>query len=288
MSKNMDEKMLVQFEDNEIRRVWDEKEQKWYFSVSDIVGALSDSKDSKSYWRQLKRREPQLVTICHGFKLVAADGKRRLEDCTDTEGVLRIIQSIPSPKAEPFKQWLATVGRERLEELDNPELIAQRFRETYQQKGYSNEWIEARLRSVDIRKELTDEWHERGVKEGKEYAFLTAEISRGTFGISPSEHKEYKDLQKKHNLRDHMSNAELVFTMLGELSTTQIARSDDAQGFVENEKAAKAGGTIAGNARRELEDKTGKPVLSNRNYLEHPESEQLSNSGDDDETSLIS
>lgn len=288
MSKNMDEKMLVQFEDNEIRRVWDEKEQKWYFSVSDIVGALSDSKDSKSYWRQLKRREPQLVTICHGFKLVAADGKRRLEDCTDTEGVLRIIQSIPSPKAEPFKQWLATVGRERLEELDNPELIAQRFRETYQQKGYSNEWIEARLRSVDIRKELTDEWHERGVKEGKEYAFLTAEISRGTFGISPSEHKEYKDLQKKHNLRDHMSNAELVFTMLGELSTTQIARSDDAQGFVENEKAAKAGGTIAGNARRKLEDKTGKPVLSNRNYLEHPESEQLSNSGDDDETSLIS
>lgn len=288
MSKNMDEKMLVQFEDNEIRRVWDEKEQKWYFSVSDIVGALSDSKDPKSYWRQLKRREPQLVTICHGFKLVAADGKRRLEDCTDTEGVLRIIQSIPSPKAEPFKQWLATVGRERLEELDNPELIAQRFRETYQQKGYSNEWIEARLRSVDIRKELTDEWHERGVKEGKEYAFLTAEISRGTFGISPSEHKEYKDLQKKHNLRDHMSNAELVFTMLGELSTTQIARSDDAQGFVENEKAAKAGGTIAGNARRELEDKTGKPVLSNRNYLEHPESEQLSNSGDDDETSLIS
>ncbi len=211
MSKNMDEKMLVQFEDNEIRRVWDEKEQKWYFSVSDIVGALSDSKDSKSYWRQLKRREPQLVTFCHGFKLVAADGKRRLEDCTDTEGILRIIQSIPSPKAEPFKQWLATVGRERLEELDNPELIAQRFRETYQQKGYSNEWIEARLRSVDIRKELTDEWHERGVKEGKEYAFLTAEISRGTFGISPSEHKEYKDLQKKHNLRDHMSNAELVF-----------------------------------------------------------------------------
>lgn len=283
MSENIGEKMLVQFEDNEIRRVWDEKEQKWYFSVSDIVGALSDSKDPKSYWRQLKRREPQLVTICHGFKLVAADGKRRLEDCTDTEGVLRIIQSIPSPKAEPFKQWLATVGRERLEELDNPELIAQRFRETYQQKGYSNEWIEARLRSVDIRKELTDEWHERGVKEGKEYAFLTAEISRGTFGISPSEHKEYKDLQKKHNLRDHMSNAELVFTMLGELSTTQIARSDDAQGFVENEKAAKEGGAIAGNARRELEDKTGKPVLSNRNYLEHPESEQLSNGIHDDE-----
>jgi DNA-damage-inducible protein D len=289
MSKNRDEKMLVQFEDNEIRRVWDEKEQKWYFSVSDIVGALSDSKDPKSYWRQLKRREPQLVTICHGFKLVAADGKRRLEDCTDTEGVLRIIQSIPSPKAEPFKQWLATVGRERLEELDNPELIAQRFRETYQQKGYSNEWIEARLRSVDIRKELTDEWHERGVKEGKEYAFLTAEISRGAFGISPSEHKEYKDLQKKHNLRDHMSNAELVFTMLGELSTTQIARSDDAQGFVENEKAAKEGGAIAGNARRQLEDKTGKPVLSNQNYLERPESEQLSpGNSNDDETSLIS
>jgi DNA-damage-inducible protein D len=289
MSKNRDEKMLVQFEDNKIRRVWDEKEQKWYFSVSDIVGALSDSKDPKSYWRQLKRREPQLVTICHGFKLVAADGKRRLEDCTDTEGVLRIIQSIPSPKAEPFKQWLATVGRERLEELDNPELIAQRFRETYQQKGYSNEWIEARLRSVDIRKELTDEWHERGVKEGKEYAFLTAEISRGAFGISPSEHKEYKDLQKKHNLRDHMSNAELVFTMLGELSTTQIARSDDAQGFVENEKAAKEGGAIAGNARRQLEDKTGKPVLSNQNYLERPESEQLSpGNSNDDETSLIS
>ena len=290
MSKNMDEKMLVQFEDNEIRRVWDEETEQWYFAVADTIKALTESKDPRQYIKRMRQRDPGLNvnwgTICTPLRLLPPDGKTRKTNCANIEGILRIIQSIPSPKAEPFKQWLATVGRERLEELDNPELIAQRFRETYQQKGYSNEWIEARLRSVDIRKELTDEWHERGVKEGKEYAFLTAEISRGTFGINPSEHKEYKDLQKKHNLRDHMSNAELVFTMLGELSTTQIARSEDAQGFSENEKAAKEGGSIAGNARRELEDKTGKPVLSNRNYLEHPESEQLSSG--DDETPLLS
>jgi hypothetical protein len=242
MSDDIDKKMLVQFEDNEIRRVWDEKTEQWYFAVADTVKALTDSKNPRQYIKKMRQRDPGLNTnwgtICTPLRLLAPDGKMRKTNCANIEGLLRIIQSIPSPKAEPFKQWLATVGRERLEELENPELIAQRFRETYRQKGYSDEWIEARMRSIDMRKELTDEWQQRGAKEGREYAFLTAEISRGTFGIIPSEDKEYKALKKNHNLRDHMSNAELVFTMLGELSTTQIARSDDAQGFDENKKAA--------------------------------------------------
>ena len=289
MSDHIDEKMLVQFDDYEIRRVWDDTEEKWYFSVVDIVGILSDSENPRVYWSQLKRREKQssgqLFTFCKQFKLKAKDGKMRKADCADVQGIFRIIQSVPSPEAEPFKQWLAKVGRERLEEIDNPELAAQRAREYFKAKGYSNEWIEARLRGVNIRKELTDEWKQRGVKEGKEYAFLTAEISRGTFGINPSEHKEFKDLDKKHNLRDHMSNAELVFTMLGELTTTEVARKDDAQGYTENEQAAKKGGKVAGDARRNFEETTGKPVLSNRNYLEQSESEQLAAGNDDENNS---
>ena len=279
MNDDTNKKMLVQFENNEIRRVWNEETSQWFFAVVDVVKVLTDSKDPRQYIKRMRQRDSGLNakwgTICTPLRLLAPDGKMRKTNCANTEGLLRIIQSIPSAKAEPFKQWLATIGRERLEEIENPELIAERFREQYRQKGYSDEWIEARMRSIDIRKELTNEWQNRGVQEGKEYAYLTAEISRGTFGVNPSEHKELKRLPKKQNLRDHMSNAELVFTMLGELSTTQIAKSDDAQGYGENEKAARKGGSIAGNARRELEAETGKSVVSERNYLEQPESQPL-------------
>jgi prophage antirepressor-like protein len=280
MEGDMNENELILFEYGEIRRVWVEAEQKWYFSVSDVVRILTDSKDSKAYWRQLKRREPQLVTICHGFKLVAADGKKRQEDCADVESILRIIQSIPSPKAEPFKLWLAQVGHERLQEIQNPELAAQRAREFYKAKGYSNEWIEARLQSIAVRNELTNEWKQRKVQEGKEYAILTAEISKATFGIKPGEHKQVKGL-KNENLRDHMTNLELVFTMLGEASTTEIARKEDAQGFKENERAARSGGKISGDARRALELQTGRPVVSNKNYLEQNQAEEVLPSGDE-------
>jgi DNA-damage-inducible protein D len=268
---------LIEFEGFNIRRVWDEETERWWFAVVDVVKALTDSKDASKYWYDMKRREKrvELSANCRKFRMMAANGRFYQTECADTEGMLRIIQSIPSPKAEPFKQWLAKVGYERIQEIENPELAAQRAKALYKAKGYSDEWIEARLRSVDIRKELTDEWHGRGVKAGKEYAFLTAEISRGTFSLAPGKHKELKTLRKKDNLRDHMSNAELVFTMLGELSTTEVARHEDAQGYDENKQSARKGGRIAGNARRELEAETGKSVISPRNYLQHPESEQL-------------
>jgi DNA-damage-inducible protein D len=260
------------FENQKIRSIWIEAEQKWYFSVADVVGGLSDSADAKAYWRQLKRREPQLVTDCHGFKLEAADGKQRIEDCAHTEGLLRIIQSVPSPKAEPFKRWLAKVGYERLEEIENPELAAARMRALYQAKGYSPEWIEKRVRGIAVRDELTGEWQKRGVKEQTEYAILSAEISRATFGMNPAEYKAFKKLDKPaDNLRDHMTDLELIFTMLGEASTTEIARQANAQGYPQNRTAAKKGGTVAGNARRDLEQKSGKRVASPANYKQLPE-----------------
>ncbi|MEZ4591932.1 MAG: Bro-N domain-containing protein [Chloroflexota bacterium] len=278
----------IKFEQFSIRRIWDEESDRWWFAVVDIIEALTESTKPRDYWYRMKKRVAdadgfELSTVCRHFKMKAANGRSYQTECADTEGMLRIIQSIPSPKAEPFKQWLAKVGYERIQEIDNPELAAQRAKALYKAKGYSDEWIEARLRSVDVRKELTDEWQNRGVQAGKEYAFLTAEISRGTFGLTPNEHKELKTLRKKDNLRDHMSNAELVFTMLGELSTTEVARHEDAQGYDENFQAAKKGGRIAGNARRELEAETGKPVLSSRNYLENPESKQLPTGDDPDE-----
>jgi DNA-damage-inducible protein D len=260
------------FENQKIRSIWIEAEQKWYFSVADVVGGLSDSADAKAYWRQLKRREPQLVTDCHGFKLEAADGKQRIEDCAHTEGLLRIIQSVPSPKAEPFKRWLAKVGYERLEEIENPELAAARMRALYQAKGYSPEWIEKRVRGIAVRDELTGEWQKRGVKEQTEYAILTAEISHATFGMNPAEYKAFKQLgNPADNLRDHMTDLELIFTMLGEASTTEIARQANAQGYPQNRTAAKKGGTVAGNARRDLEQKSGKRVASPANYKQLPE-----------------
>lgn len=243
------------FESQQIRSIWNEGDQKWYFSVIDVVAALTDSPNPRDYWYRIKQREKisgiELSTICRQFKLEAPDGKLRETDCSHAEGLLRIIQSIPSPKAEPFKRWLAQVGYERLEEIENPELAAKRMRELYKAKGYSDEWIEKRVRGIAIRDELTNEWQKRGVKEQREYAILTAEISRATFGMTPAAYKTFKSLQKPaDNLRDHMNDLELIFTMLGEASTTEIARNKDAQGYVENCKAAVEGGAVAGGAAR--------------------------------------
>jgi methylphosphotriester-DNA--protein-cysteine methyltransferase len=267
---------IILFEEKHVRRAWNQAEEKWYFAIVDVIAVLTGSVDPGAYWRKLKERLKkegnQTVTNCHGLKMTAADGKQRLTDVADTEQLLRLIQSIPSPKAEPFKLWLAQVGYERLEEIENPELAAKRTREIYEQKGYSEEWIEKRMRGIAVRDELTDEWKKRGVKEQKEFAILTAEISKATFGMTPAEYKDFKALASpKENLRDHMSDLELIFTMLGEASTTEIAKKKNAQGFPANKKAAHAGGTIAGNARRELETKSGTKVSTKANFKELPE-----------------
>lgn len=258
------------FESKKIRSTWNETEEKWYFSVQDVVEILTDSADVKQYIKRMLSRDEQLKsnwgTICTPVEMIAADGKKRKIQASDTKGLLRIIQSIPSPKAEPFKLWLAQVGADRLDEIENPELATQRTRELYKLKGYSDDWIEKRMRSIAIREELTDEWKNRGVKEQMEYAILTAEISKATFGLTPSEYKKVKDL-KNQNLRDHMTDLELIFSMLGEASTTAIVKTQNPKGFIENKKAAKQGGAVAGNARKELESKTGQKVVSNENYL---------------------
>lgn len=259
------------FESKKIRSVWNEAEGKWYFSVQDVVEVLTDTLDVKQYVKRMLSRDDQLKsnwgTICTLVEMLAADGKRRKVQASDTKGLLRIIQSIPSPKAEPFKLWLAQVGSDRLDEIENPELAAKRTRELYKLKGYSDDWIEKRMRSIAIREELTDNWKTRGVKENKEYAILTAEISKATFGLTPKEYKNVKGL-KRENLRDHMSDLELIFSMLGEASTTAIVKTKNPIGFVENKKVAKQGGDVAGNARKELEQKTGKQVVSKENYKE--------------------
>ena len=266
------------FESTQIRSVWLEDEKQWFFSVVDVVGALTGSAKPRDYWYRIKQREKisgiELSTICRQLKLPSPDGKDRETDCANAEGLLRIIQSIPSPKAEPFKRWLAQVGYERLQEIENPELAAQRMRAIYQSKGYSPEWIEKRVRGIAIRDELTGEWQKRGVKEQREYAILTAEISKATFGMTPSEYRDLKELDKTgDNLRDHMTDLELIFTMLGEASTTEITRQHDAQGFGPNRSAARAGGKVAGNARRDLERKSGRKVATNQNYKQLPEAE---------------
>ncbi len=265
---------LKLFESKNIRSVWNETEQKWYFSVQDVMVILTDSSDIKQYIKRMLSRDETLKsnwgTICTLVEMEAADGKKRKIQAADTKGLLRIIQSIPSPKAEPFKLWLAQVGSDRLDEIENPELASQRTRELYKHKGYSEAWIEKRMRSIAIREELTDNWKERGVKEQKEYAILTAEISKATFGVNPKDYKAIKGL-KNENLRDHMSDLELIFSMLGEASTTAIVKTKNPIGFVENKKVAKQGGDVAGNARKELEQKTGKKVVSTENYLQLPE-----------------
>jgi DNA-damage-inducible protein D len=258
------------FESKQVRSVWNETEQKWYFSVQDVVQILTDSSDVKQYIKKMLSRDEQLKsnwgTICTPVEMEAADGKKRKIQAADSKGLLRIIQSIPSPKAEPFKLWLAQVGSDRLDEIENPELATQRTRELYKLKGYPDDWIEKRMRSIAIREELTDEWKSRGVKEQKEYAILTAEISKATFGLTPAQYKKVKGL-KSHNLRDHMNDLELIFSMLGEASTTAIVKSQHPEGFLQNQKAAKQGGAVAGKARRDLETKTGQKVVSSENYL---------------------
>lgn len=264
---------IAVFENKEIRKTFHEGE--WWFSVVDVVGALTDSDNPRDYWYKMKIRVKsedgvELSTNCRQLKLLAPDGKKRETDCANTEEIFRIVQSIPSPKAEPFKRWLAKVGYERIQEIEDPELAAKRMREIYRSKGYSDEWIEKRMRGIAVRDELTEEWGKRGIKEHIEYSILTSEISKATFGMTPTEYKEHKKLEKE-NLRDHMTDLELIFTMLGEASTTEIARVKDAQGFVENKVAAKKGGEVAGSARKDLEDKTGKKITTSENYIDVPE-----------------
>lgn len=266
------------FESKQIRSVWNEADEKWYFVVADVVQVLTDTPNPSDYIKKMRKRDEELAKgwgqIVPPLLVDTAGGKQKM-GCANAKGLLRIIQSIPSPKAEPFKLWLAQVGADRLEEIENPELATQRTRELYKLKGYPDDWIEKRMRSIAIREELTDEWKNRGVKEQMEYAILTAEISKATFGLTPKEYKKVKGL-KSQNLRDHFTDLELIFSMLGEASTTAIVKTQNPVGFVENKKAAKQGGAVAGNARRELESKTGERVVSSKNYLpEAPKKKQL-------------
>lgn len=269
----MTETHLAVFKGKQIRRNLHNNE--WWFSVVDVCEVLTGSPNAGAYWRKLKQRlkeeGSEVVTFCHGLKLTAPDGKLRETDCANTEGIFRIIQSIPSPKAEPFKRWLAKVGYERVQEIEDPELATKRTRALYKAKGYSDDWIEKRIRGIAIREELTDEWKKREVKENREYEILTAEIAKAAFGITPGKHKKIKGL-KRENLRDHMTDLELIFSMLGEAATTEITRVDDSKGFHESKQSARKGGEVAGKARKDLEKKTGKRVVSTENYLTASES----------------
>ena len=268
----MTETHLAVFKGKQIRRTLHNNE--WWFSVSDVVEALIDSADPKQYIKKIRQRDPELNsywgTICTPLEIMAPDGKMRDSNCANAEGIFRIIQSIPSPKAEPFKRWLAKVGYERVQEIENPELATKRTRALYKAKGYSDDWIEKRMRGIAIREELTDEWKKREVKEKKEFEILTAEIAKAAFGITPGKHKKIKGL-KRENLRDHMHDLELIFSMLGEAATTEITRVDDAKGIDESKHAARKGGEVAGKARKDLEQKTGKKVVSQENYLTSPQ-----------------
>ena len=261
------EHRIIVFQEKEIRRVWHNEE--WWFAVADIVETLTDTKNVRQYVKKMRRRDTELNrnwgTICTPLHMIAKDGKKRKVNAANTEGIFRIIQSISSPKAEPFKQWLAKVGYERIQEIENPELAADRARQYYRELGYDEDWIARRLQSVEIRGRLTDEWKERGVKEGLEYAILTAEISRATFGLSPSEYKQYKDL-KRENLRDHMTNLELIFTMLGEEQSKLESIRGDALGFAENKIASQKGGHAAGKALDAFEQQTGDKVVTSANF----------------------
>ena len=257
------------FESKQIRTVWNETDEKWYFVVADVIQVLTDTPNPSDYIKKMRKRDEELSKGWGQFvtplSVETIGGKQKL-NCASAKGLLRIIQSIPSPKAEPFKLWLAQVGSDRLDEIENPELATQRTRELYKLKGYPDDWIEKRMRSIAIREELTEEWKNRGVKEQIEYSILTAEISNATFGLTPSEYKKVKGL-KSQNLRDHMNDLELIFSMLGEASTTEIVKTQNPKGFIQNKIAAKQGGAVAGNARQELESRTGKKVVSTDNYL---------------------
>lgn len=267
------ETKLVVFQDKEIRRLL--VDNVWFFAVVDVITALTGSDKPRDYWYRMKKREMdssgiELSTFCRQLKLESSDGKKYMTEMANTEGIFRIIQSIPSPKAEPFKRWLAKVGYERVQEIEDPELATARTRELYRAKGYSEAWIEKRMRGIAVRAELTEEWKNRGVGEAPEYAILTAEISKAAFGMTPTEYKQFKGLERE-NLRDHMTDLELIFSMLGEAATTEIARTQEAQGFPENKVAAHKGGRIAGEAREKLEVETGETVSTAENFLVEPE-----------------
>lgn len=267
----MNDKEIQLFEDKQIRTAWDEANEEWYFSIVDVVSVLTDSVDGRKYWNKLKQRLKEegneTVTNCHQLKMTAQDGKKRLTDVATTEQLLRIIQSIPSPKAEPFKVWLAEVGKERIEETIDPELTIERALETYLKKGYSREWINQRLQAIQVRKELTDEWQDRGVQKGIEFAILTDEITKAWSGMKTREYKKLKGL-KKENLRDNMSTTEIVLNMLAEVSATEISRAEQPETFEENRSVAQKGGKVAGDARKSIESATGKAVITSKNATE--------------------
>ncbi len=269
------QKSLIIFNEKQIRRTWHQDE--WWFSVVDICGVLTDSLDSGAYWRKLKQRlneeGSEVVTNCHELKILAPDRKMRQTDCVNIEGAFRIIQSIPSPKAEPFKKWLAKVGYERIQEIENPELAQERMKSLYEQKGYSKEWIDKRLRGIAVRQNLTDEWKERGILNETDYAILTAEISKATFGMTPGEYKKFKNIpsKSKANLRDNMTDLELIFTMLGEKVTTEISATEKPDNFHKSKKVAKRGGSVAGKARKETEKELKRSIISKENYLNFDE-----------------
>ena len=265
---------LVVFQDKKVRRIW--HQDQWFFSVADIVAVLTDSPTPRQYWGKIKDREfvkLELSPIWVQLKLESTDGKKYETDCANTKSIFRIIQSIPSRKAEPFKLWLAQVGYERVQEIENPELAQERMKELYEQKGYSKSWIDKRLRGIAVRQDLTDEWKKRGIENQEDFSILTAEISKATFGMTPSEYKKFKGLTKE-NLRDHMRDLELIFTMLGEASTAEIERVKDPNTFAKHQKASKEGGYVAKKARLELESRTKKPVITKENYLDEPEKEK--------------
>ncbi len=266
------------FQDKKIRSIWNDEEEQWYFSVVDVVEALTDSPNPRQYWRKMKDRdlkEYELYPFWVQLKMPSSDGKQYSTDCANVKGLFRIIQSIPSPKAEPFKQWLATVGYERMLEIENPELAQERMKELYEKKGYPKDWIDKRLRGIAIRQNLTDEWKKRGITEERDFAILTAEISKATFGMTPAEYKEYKGLTKKtQNLRDHMDDLELIFTMLGERVTTEISEKEQPDTFTKSKKIAKRGGSVAGKAREATEKELGRRVSTPKNFL--PKHDNLS------------
>jgi len=269
----LEETKVAIFKGKKVRKTL--RNGEWWFSVVDVIEALTDSAKPRDYWYAMKTRVKseagfELSTICRQLKLESSDGKKYATDCADTEGIFRIIQSIPSPKAEPFKRWLAKVGFERVKETENPELATKRTRLLYKLKGYSEDWIEKRMRGIAIREELTDEWQKRGVKQQKEYEILTAEISKAAFGVTPSEYKDLKGL-KRENLRDHMNDFELIFTMLGERVTTEISQQEKPSTFSENKQVAKRGGSVAGVARKETEKEIGRSVVTEENFLDKPE-----------------
>ena len=263
---------IKMFEGSQIRSVWDNEREEWYFSIVDVVGSLTESNNPRDYWYRVKKRmseeeKSELSTICRQLKLKAPDGKMRLTDVADMQGIFRIIQSVPSPKAEPFKMWLAEVGKERIDEIIDPELSIDRALEGYARKGYSREWINQRLQAIQVRKELTDTWQDHGVKAGNEYAILTNEISKAWSGMTTREYKDFKGL-KKENLRDNMSTTELILNMLAETATKDIAEATNPQGLEENKQVAQDGGSIAGDARKSIEDRTGKPVITSKNAID--------------------